>query len=143
MEKTDHELLSYLFWHLVEKYEAIEEQYWQKNGLENLTRADIRAVHRLGLLRREKMSNLARHLRLTVGTLTTTINRLVEKGYVLRNRPEEDRRIVEVTLSPEGQEAFSRIDQVKKIVADHIFGPLNDEEKKVLYNLLKKLNQEG
>lgn len=89
------------------------------------------------------MSVLARHLRFTVGTLTTTINRLVEKGYVLQQRPNEDRRIVEVSLSSKGDEVFARIEQVKNEVAEHIFNRLTEEEKDLLYKLLNKLNAQA
>ena len=49
------------------------------------------------------MSEVAGKLEITVGTLTTAINRLVKKGYVERERKEEDRRIVRIRLTKKGQ----------------------------------------
>lgn len=45
------------------------------------------------------MSNLAKRLRVTVGTLTTAMNKLVEKGYVLRYREPDDKRKVLIKLT--------------------------------------------
>ena len=45
---------------------------------------------------RMMMSNLAESLGVPLSTATHTVDRLVAKGLVERNRSEEDRRVVEV-----------------------------------------------
>ena len=47
------------------------------------------------------MTNLSKRLRVTIGTLTTAMNRLVEKGYVRRYREPEDKRKVMIALTAE------------------------------------------
>lgn len=60
---------------------------------------------------RKTTSEVAKELSITVGTLTTAINKLV-KGYVERIRSEDDRRVVKLGLTKRkvtisGPSAFS------------------------------------
>jgi len=135
----DYEKVSELFHALVENYSNMEPKNGHNHKLKHLTTADIRALINIGHLRRERMSNLAKHLNLTVGTLTSTIDRLVKKGYVLRYRSEEDRRIVEVCLSPKGEDIFNEIRAQRKLRAEKFFSQLNNEEMLTLHDLFSKL----
>ena len=138
MEKIDeYEKLGELFRILIDNYTSSEHR--PNHKLKHLTPADIRAILNIGRLRRERMSNLAKHLHLTVGTLTSTIDRLVKKGYVLRYRSEEDRRIVEVSLSPKGEDLFTEIRSQRLLGAETFFSHLNDEEINTLQNIFSKL----
>ncbi len=137
--KDDYETIDRCFRLLVEKHVRLEEEHYRERGLTKLSSADLRAVQTLGKTRQERMTNLARHLRLTVGTLTTTIDRLVAKGYVFRNRLEDDRRVVEVSLSQKGREVFEDMEASKRLLAERVFGQLNPEERIVLKDILSKL----
>lgn len=138
MEKIDdYEKLGELFRVLIDNYTNSEHK--PNHKLKHLTSADIRAILNIGRLRRERMSNLAKHAHLTVGTLTSTIDRLVKKGYVLRYRSEQDRRIVEVSLSPKGEDLFTEIRSQRLLRAEKFFGQLNEEEITNLQNIFSKL----
>lgn len=139
---NDYEVLDNFFRALVEKHRSTEENYNRKHGLSNLTNADIRAVRRIGIGQRERMSHLAKALRLTMGTLTSTVDHLVSKGYVLRWRPDHDRRVVEVSLSEKGNKIFRDIEESRRKVAEKVFGDLDAGEREVLKDLLHKLIRE-
>lgn len=141
MISDDFETIDRFFRLLIEKYDRLEEEHYREQGLEHLSSADLRAMHTIGLTRKERMTNLARHLRLTVGTLTTTIDRLVARGYVLRDRLEDDRRVVEVSLSQRGREIFEDIQTSKRSLAEKTFGQLSHDERKVLKDILLKLTK--
>lgn len=51
-----------------------------------------------------RMSDLSQRLRVSAGSLTTMINRLIEAGLVERTRSELDRRVVTVRLTKKGNE---------------------------------------
>lgn len=139
IRNDDFDTLDRFFRMLVEKHGRMEEEHYREQGLTHLSSADLRAVQTLGRTRQERMTNLARHLRLTVGTLTTTIDRLVAKGYVFRHRLDDDRRVVEVGLSQKGKEVFEDMETSRKLLAERIFGQLNPEERSTLKDLLSKL----
>ena len=44
-------------------------------------------------------SAVARELMLTLGTVTTSLNKLEKKGYIIRTRSSVDRRVVHLSLS--------------------------------------------
>ena len=46
------------------------------------------------------LMGLAKHMGVTPSTMSLTIERLVRRGYVLRNRHSGDRRRLELRLSP-------------------------------------------
>ncbi|CFW97295.1 MarR-type HTH domain [Syntrophomonas zehnderi OL-4] len=139
MSADDFESLDKFFRLLIDKYNLLEEEHYREQGLEHLSPADLRAVHTIGLTRKERMTNLAKHLRLTVGTLTTTVDRLVARGYVLRDRLENDRRVVEVRLSHRGKEVFDDIQISKKSSAEKLFGQLSQDERKIFKEIIMKL----
>jgi len=135
----DLETLDRFFRMLIEKHGLLEEEHYREQELTHLSSADRRAVQILGNMPKERMTNLAKHLRVTVGTLTTTIDRLVAKGYVLRRRLDDDRRVVEVELSQKGREAFEKIEANRRALAEKIFGKLDQEEIAILKDILAKL----
>ncbi len=64
------------------------------------------------------MSQIARKLRITLPTLTAAVDRLEEKGYILRRRSEEDRRRVSVELTDDGRQAYERHARFHEMMVD-------------------------
>ena len=63
-------------------------------------------IEAIGLGDGARMSVVAKRLNITVGSLTTSMNSLVNKGYVARARSEKDRRVVNVYLLEKGIAAY-------------------------------------
>ena len=81
----------------------IEEKSLKKSEeLSDLSVTEIHTIDVIGEKEERTMSEIANDLSITVGTLTTAINKLIKKGYVERRRIEEDRRIVLVKLTEKG-----------------------------------------
>ena len=64
----------------------------------------------------QKVSYLAERLSITNGGVTGISDRLIELGYVRRNRSSEDRRVVLLELSDEGRAVVENISKVRKSV---------------------------
>lgn len=139
MAAGEFDLLDRMFWKVVEHYRTLSETAMRKNGLTHLAPGDVRALDRLGRVRSDRITSLARKLNLTVGTLSPTIDRLVKKGLVSRERLEEDRRVVEVRLTQYGQEIFTDLETVKVGLAERVFSRLNETERQHLQEILDKL----
>lgn len=86
-------------WELEEKAIITEE-------FKDLTNNDMHVIEAVGTGDGKNMSSIARKLNITVGSLTTAMNSLVNKKYVERRRSEEDRRVVFVKLTSKGIRAF-------------------------------------
>lgn len=74
----------------------------------DINRSDL---HALNALEHGPLSHgdLANHLGLTSGSVTTLVDRLVEAGYVERHPDPEDRRRSEVALTPATYQAFAHV----------------------------------
>jgi len=59
-----------------------------------------------------QVSELARRMYLHPATVVGILNRLEEQGLVLRMRTREDRRVVDVDLTPEGKALVARAPEV-------------------------------
>ena len=96
-----NKILVHLFndiWELEEKAVITEE-------FKDLTNNDMHIIEAIGLGTGNNMSTIAKKLGITVGSLTTSMNSLVNKKYAVRHRSEEDRRIVNIQLTEKGEKA--------------------------------------
>jgi DNA-binding MarR family transcriptional regulator len=85
------------------------------------------------------MSAIAAKLRITMGSLTTSMNGLVAKGYVDRQRSEEDRRVVNIKLTEKGLKAYERHREFHMQMVDAVIQNMDEEEIPVLAKALTRL----
>ncbi len=134
-------LVDQLFRKLFDKYYKLESKKFFSKSLEDLTVIEINTILVIGHgSENKKMSEIANTLGVTFGTPTVTIDRLIKKGYVIRQRDEEDRRQVFISLSETGVSVFESIVQLRNKLAEKIFGILDIEERKSLIKILSTLN---
>lgn len=79
---------------------------------EGVSVAQVKAMVHLSEYGPQTMGDLAEGLKITTPSATGLVNPLAEMGFVVRDRDEEDRRVVRVSLSEHAQElAHSILDQ--------------------------------
>ena len=120
-------------WELEEKAVITEE-------FKDLTNNDMHIIEAIGLGTGNNMSTIAKKLGITVGSLTTSMNSLVNKKYAVRHRSEEDRRIVNIQLTEKGEKAYHHANFHKKMV-EAVVETLDEEEIPVLTKALDNLYQ--
>ena len=91
---------------LINEIWELEEKAIITDEFKDLTNNDMHVIEAIGLGEGNNMSSIARKLNITVGSLTTAMNSLVNKRYVERHRSEEDRRVVLVKLTEKGVKAY-------------------------------------
>ena len=84
----------------------LEEQAIITQEYQDITNNDMHVIEAIGVGEPKNMSTIAKLLSVTVGTLTIAMNSLVKKGYVIRERGKEDRRVVYISLSEKGLRAY-------------------------------------
>lgn len=134
---TLNEILVILFNDIMD----LEQKALISGKFTNISINDMHIIEAIGEKEPQKMSQIAKSMKVTVGTLTTAMNSLVKKGYVIRQKGEEDRRVVLISLSDIGLEAYQmhmkfHIDMVQAIMKS-----LDDNEIEVLTGALKKLSK--
>ncbi|MDE6941659.1 MAG: MarR family winged helix-turn-helix transcriptional regulator, partial [Lachnospiraceae bacterium] len=80
-------------------------------------------------------------LDVTMGTLTTNMNSLEDKGYIVRERSKADKRVVLVVLTPKGKKAFYHHRGFHRDMIKAIVKGLDEDEMKVMIKCLLNLNE--
>ena len=136
MENKKEEILNRLLVQLFNDILHIEEKAMKNTKFTNLSITEIHTIDAIGKEGNRTMGEIAHDLRITVGTLTTAINRLIKKGYVERKRIEEDRRVVLVNLTEIGEEVFNAHSIFHKEMIDAILEAFKGEDLEILTKLL-------
>jgi DNA-binding MarR family transcriptional regulator len=118
----------------------IEQKAIITSEFSDITNNDMHVIDVIGIDRPKNMSSIARELSVTVGTLTISVNSLVKKGYVVRNRSSEDRRVVFISLSEKGVKAYYHHKKFHEQMIDSVVEELTEEELEALVKALTKLN---
>lgn len=139
MSKTKdlvNELLVDVFNHIL----SIEERTLKQKGVK-LSMTEVHVLEAIKNTSPTTMSNVADKLRITLGTLTTSIHTLVKKGYVERVRGVEDKRIVFLALTEPAKKVLKIHEAFHDEMIESVFKDLNIEEDEVLIKSLEKVKE--
>lgn len=136
-KKILNELLVQIFNDILQ----IEEQSLKQGVINDLSVTEIHTIDAIGMYTERTMSEVAQDLKITVGTLTTAINKLIKKGYVERKRIEEDRRVVLIKLTKKGKLAFRLHEKFHNDMINKTIEGLSDSEEEILISSLERLNE--
>jgi DNA-binding MarR family transcriptional regulator len=137
--KTDrslNEILVKLFNNVLDS----EEKAIITDEFKDITNNDMHIIEAIGIEEPRKMSDIAKRLNVTVGTLTINMNSLEKKSYIVRERSNTDKRVVLVTLTDKGRKAFFHHRDFHKKMIRSIVGGLTEDEMKVMIKCLTNLN---
>ena len=122
--KTFHEILE------------LEEKAIITDEFSDISNNDMHIIEAIGL-----GDGARKRLNITVGSLTTSMNSLVNKGYVARARSEKDRRVVNVYLLEKGIAAYKHHEEFHEKMLDAIMETLSPEELVVWAKSCDRLTQ--
>ena len=112
---------------------------FKNSMLRGLTMTEIHTIAIIGKLGSPRMSELAERGRVTQGTMTGMVDKLVGKGYVKRTRAAEDRRVVRVKLTARGRRVDKLHEQHHAELIAKIAGALTDSEQRQMLELIGKI----
>ena len=100
-------------------------------------------LYKLMLQEGATTASLARELAIDPGAMTRSVDRLVAKGLVRRERSQQDRRVVHLELTAEGRSAAQRVPAVlSEVLNAHLHG-FSDAEWRQLLHLLQRMQANG
>ena len=132
---TINDILVHLFneiWEL-EKKAIITEEF------KDITNNDMHIIEAIGLQEPKSMSAIAKIMEVTTGTLTKAMDGLTDKGYVIRERSKQDKRVVWVYLTEKGKAAYAHHEEFHRKMIANIKGQLTEQETPILIYTLAKL----
>ncbi len=134
-DETLNELLVKLFKNITE----IEAQCLVTEEFRDISYNDFHIIEAIGRGEPKNMSTVARLMRVTTGTLTKAIDALTEKGYVIRERSRQDKRVVGVYLTQKGRAAYAHHEEFHRDMIARAKGELTEQELPVLIYSMAKL----
>ena len=130
-----HDILVKLFQEILD----IESKALITSEFKDISVNDMHIIEAIGEREPKNMSSVAKIMSVTVGTLTIAINSLVKKGYVHRERSEEDRRVVLISLTEKGKKANAHHMKFHDGMIQAVLKDLNEEQQEVLVKALMNL----
>ena len=86
-----------------------------------------------------KMSDLSEALGVTLGNVTSMIDRLIKEDLVKRCEDNSDRRIVRIELSKKGRDTVKAILENRKKGLSSIFKNVNENDKATLLSIMERI----
>jgi len=118
-----------------------ERKFLKKFQINDITPNEAKILHLIGTLENKSMSEIADKLKVTYGTLSTTINSLVKKGYLIRTRHKPDRRVIVLYLTKKCTDIIKRHEIFHFELINQLITSLSREKVIILSEILSKLNQ--
>lgn len=123
-KKKVNDMLVFTFNEILE----LEEKAIITREFSDISNNDMHIIEAIGDGDGHRMSDVARKLRVTVGSLTTSMNALVRKGYVERERSETDRRVVTVRLLDKGHAAYRHHEKFHNEMTETLIDQLTEQQ---------------
>ena len=119
--------------------------YHEEKILKDLHGLTLKECHTIDVIyntmrtKNNTSSNIAKLLGITLGTLTTNIDRLCEKGYVSRDKSDKDKRITVINLTELGMTIRKKHELSHKKLIRSAIEKLSTSEKVSLMNAINKI----
>lgn len=140
--RADYEFINESLVYAYDTIMRIEEKYIKSSRFKDISARELHLIHAIGLHDRKTISQVAKILKLSRGTLTTNLDRLEKKGYVKRIPNEQDRRVFNLALTNKGKLLYRAHDAFhSKLVKTFLKDSNPKEIKKVLQNLMDFIDE--
>jgi len=115
-------------------------------GLEEVLDIDINFVQvqvlrQIYTLKEPMMSELGRETDIQLSTLTRIVDKLVQKGFVVRKADPSDRRVVRVSVTSQGGDIVRKFEEARRKKIISILEKLTSNERKKILQVLQVLHQ--
>lgn len=134
-DKTINDALVMVFNELMD----IEAKCLISGEFTNISGNDMHIIDAIGMDEPKSMTQVAKIMNVTTGTLFKAVDALVRKKYVKRQRSEEDKRVVLLSLTDSGRRAYEHHARFHNNMIQDLKNGLNEDETKMLIQTLGKL----
>ena len=136
-----HDTINDILVNLFNEILKLEEEAIITDEFKDITNNDMHIIEAVGLSGENTMSVVAKKLGITAGSLTTSVNSLVNKKYVIRQRSEEDRRVVFLKLTEKGKRAYKHHREYHRQMTEAVISRLDEAEVPILIKTLTGLSE--
>ncbi len=119
----------------------IEEAALKESSNNQLSMTEVHTLAAVGLEKSRTMTEVATDLMINVSTLTAAINKLEKKGFVIRVKSKDDRRVVRIELTESGIAILEDHELFHKKMVEQVVENLGEEEARVLMKSMSSLKK--
>lgn len=123
----------------------IEESELRKSQFKDVTINELHLVHAITLHEHKTTTAVANELHLSKGSLTSSVNTLVRRGYVMRIRNQQDRRVINLGLTSKGRLLYRAHDAFHSQLVKSFLNGMDEDDlplvKKAVVNLRNFLDE--
>ncbi|WP_250278320.1 MarR family winged helix-turn-helix transcriptional regulator [[Clostridium] colinum] len=130
-------LISSVFYDIIK----LEESFLKNHKYKDVSSKEVRTIEAIGINKTKNMGYIAKTLDITVGTLTVSITNLEKKGYVIREKCINDKRVVNVILTEKGKKLFKLHKKFKENIMKTIVIDLSNQEREIFNGALNRVSQ--
>jgi MarR family 2-MHQ and catechol resistance regulon transcriptional repressor len=105
----------------------------------NITEFSVLEV--LYLKGKQTIQQIGKSILISSGSMTYVIDKLEQKGLIIRIDCPDDRRVIHVCLTVEGMSLMEKIMPKHRDLINNMFGDLTDQDSQKMVNLLKKVGK--
>lgn len=138
MVGTRQELLNELEISLRTVIRKLRKEWLEIMG-ENFSSGEFFVLKQLWEKGPQTVSELAQEFEVSASHITNMTDRLVNKGWVERQRSHRDKRVVELQITTEGETTIRKMDEKKRAYFQRRFDCLTTDEIETMTRLLRKL----
>lgn len=117
----------------------VEERELRKSEFKDISLRELHAIDAITMYEHKTSSQVARELMVTAGSLSTMVNNLVRKGYVIRINGEDDRRIIRLGLTSRGRLIYRAHDSFHRHMVKKFIAGFDNEQVAIIERALLNL----
>ena len=108
---------------------------------DGICNSDVGILEHLARKGAQSVNGLGRRIGLTSGSVTVAVQRLRRRGLVETCRDSEDKRVVWVSATPDGDVLTNRFAKARGKILGRMFSDWSSRERVLLTNLLQRLRK--
>ncbi|WP_129600265.1 MarR family winged helix-turn-helix transcriptional regulator [Anaerophilus nitritogenes] len=109
--------------------------------LENLSLLDIHTLRKIEEKEDTKIYELVEELEIDRGIISSVIKKLIQNGYIVKEKSKEDKRVYILKLTTEGKEMCTKTMEIQKKLLGFVLEDMSLNEEKAILKFLSKINQ--
>lgn len=143
MDDLQRETLNDFFVNTFNKIMTLEERTIARGNIGKVSVKEMHIIEAVSILRKKNkntMTEIAQVVGITVGALTTAVNTLIKKEYLMKRRSDVDRRVVFISLTEKGMRAEMHHRIFHENMISDVGNVLGEKELSSLIDALKQLS---
>lgn len=105
----------------------------------SINKQECRVINMVGQYQPLMMREIAERAKLSITNTTGIVDKLVKRKYLRRDRSDEDRRIVRIFLTSEGEKIYTMEIENYRRVSQAILNGLEEAEQKEMLRMMQKV----